>query len=82
MTTQNCGNCACHMEVQQPPPNLGKQSICRLFPPTPVSVLVQDPQTGGLQNRIIPMHAITAPNLHCMQWRAAENPAPGIVSGG
>ncbi len=67
----NCGNCAFRVEVQLPPPNLGKQSLCHLMPPIPVAV------NHGGSMQIIPLRPPVAPDGHCFQFQ----PHPSLNSG-
>lgn len=67
----NCFNCAYRVESMLPPPNIGKQSLCYLLPPTPVAVN----SANGVQ--IIPLRPPVSAKDYCYNFQ----PHPSLIAG-
>jgi hypothetical protein len=64
-----CGNCAYRVEQMLPLPDIGRQLVCHLMPPTPVLLMGQGPN-GQIAQQLASARAVVTENMHCFQWAA------------
>lgn len=66
-----CSDCRMCVEQQLPPPNIGKVSVCKCLPPTPLLI----PQGGG-QVAQVAMWPVVAPDMFCFQFEPRDAQLP------
>jgi hypothetical protein len=69
--TAKCFTCKHRVEVQLPPPTIGRQSLCYFLPPTPCVAFMATPGGGiGVAAQVTARPVVRDDDL-CGQWEAA-----------